>query len=174
MGVTAVPGETIPSDPVVFHDVNEQQLAVDQRLLTLFRLWQAKRGTRALPARADFAPDDLLPWFGNLVILDVIDGGKDFRYRLFGTVIAREAGFDMTGKLLSEYPIKQPLEYFFAVNREIVRRGTPAMSEHDPAVPAVRRRRRLILPLGKDGRTVDRILTVNYALHVVRALDRYL
>jgi hypothetical protein len=80
----------------------------------------------------------------------------------------------MTGKLLSEYPIKDALPQFFAVHREVVRRAAPAFGEHDPRVAQVRRRRRLILPFGEDGRTVDRTMTANYAVEVLREPDSYL
>jgi hypothetical protein len=168
--MTEMPG---PSDPLTIHDVGEADLAADERLLSLFRLWQSKRRGRRLPARGDLRPEELKPWLGNLIVLDVIDGGRDFRYRLFGTNVVRQAGFDMTGKLLSEYPIEDALPHFFATHREVVRRAAPAFGEHDPRVAHVRRRRRLILPFGEDGRTVDRTMTANYAIEVVREPDSY-
>ncbi|MGQ0677476.1 MAG: PAS domain-containing protein [Rhodospirillales bacterium] len=163
-----------PADPRVIHGVSEPDLEIDQRLLGLFRLWNAKRRGRKLPARADLRPEELKPWLGNLIVLDVIDGGRDFRYRLFGTNIVRQAGFDMTGKLMSEYPIKDALPHFFETHRDVVRLATPALGEHNPRVALVRRRRRLILPFGEDGETVDRTITANYAIEVVREPDRYL
>lgn len=160
--------------PTILYDVDEHNLASDERLLNLYRLWNAKRGARSLPARADFDLAELAPWFGNLILLDVLDGGKDFRYRLFGVILAQEAGFDMTGKKLSEYPIPSLLPHFYEVFREVILRRKPAMSEHDPSVPNVRRRRRLILPLAKDGETVDMIMTFNYAVEVVHKPEPYL
>lgn len=162
------------TDPAVIHGVSEADLAMDERLLGLFRLWNRKRGDRVLPARHDIRPEELKPWFGNLIVLDVLDGGRDFRYRLFGTAIVFQAGFDMTGKLLSEYPIKEVLPFFLATHREVVRRATPAFGEHNPCVATVRKRRRLILPFGEDGKTVDRTMTANYAIEVVREPDRYI
>jgi len=158
----------------VVYDVTEVELRHDQRLLELFRLWQSKRADRIAPARADIPTEELLPWLGNIILLDVIDGGKDFRYRLFGSLIAREAGFDMTGKMLSEYPIKSRLPFLFQVHRELVRRACPALAEHNPGVPNVRRRRRLLLPFSSDGKTVDMTLSANYAIEVVRPPERYL
>ncbi len=162
------------SEPAVIFGVAESELAVDERLLGLFRLWESKRGDRALPARADLRPEELKPWLGNLIVLDVIDGGRDFRYRLVGVNVVRQAGFDMTGKLLSEYPIKDVLPYFLATHREVVRLAVPAFGEHNPRVALVRKRRRLILPFGEDGKTVDRTMTANYAIELVREPDRYL
>ncbi len=162
------------TEPTIIHGVTEADLAMDERLLGLFRLWNKKRGDRVLPARADLRPEELGPWLGNLIVLDVIDGGRDFRYRLFGTAIVMQAGFDMTGKFMSEYPIKQALPFFFATHCEVVRRATPAFGEHNPRVATVRRRRRLILPFGEDGKTVDRTMTANYAIEVIGQPERYI
>lgn len=163
-----------PTDSLVVHDAREEDMLGDQRLIGFYRLWQAKRRDRRLPARSDLTHDELKPWFGNLILLDVIDGGRDFRYRLFGMNIVRQAGFDMTGKFLSEYPIPDVLPHFLTTHREVVRRAAPAFSEHNPRVALVRKRRRLIVPFGDDGRTVDRTMTVNYAVEVVREPDQYL
>ncbi len=158
----------------VVYDVTEAELTHDPRLLALFRLWQSKRQGRLAPARADFSTEELRPWLGNIILLDVVDGGKDFHYRLFGSVVAREAGFDMTGKMLSHYPIKSRLPFLFEVHRELVRRACPALTEHNPAVPNVRRRRRLLLPFSRDGKTIDMTLSANYAIDVVTPPERYL
>ena len=161
-------------DPTVQYRIDEAALAHDERLLALYRLWQSKRGGRTLPARSDFGHRELVPWFGNLILLDVVNGGADYRYRLFGVTLAQEAGFDMTGKLLSEYPLKDRLPHFYEVFAQVLRNRAPALSEHDPGVTNVRRRRRLILPLGKDGETVDMMMTANYAVEILRAPDPYL
>lgn len=34
--------------------------------------------------------------------MDVIDGGRDFRYRLVGTIMVEAVGRDLTGRLVSE------------------------------------------------------------------------
>lgn len=65
-------------------------------------LWHAKRRGAALPDRADFPVEELVPWLGNVIIMDVIDGGADFRYRLIGTTITRFLNRDYTGKTILE------------------------------------------------------------------------
>lgn len=149
------------------YDVTPAELEHDERLLSLYRLWDSKRSARLMPARSDLPIEELTPWFGNLCIVDVLDGGGDFRYRLYGTTIAREAGFDMTGRLLSDYPIKPMIPFFGDAYNEIIRRKCAAFGEHNPGVDSVRRRRRLLLPFGADGQTVDKILSCNYAIDVV-------
>lgn len=65
-------------------------------------LWHEKRGACRLPLRSDFAFEDLQPWFGNVIIMDAIDGADDFRYRLIGTGITGFLDRDYTGRLVSE------------------------------------------------------------------------
>ena len=57
----------------------------------------------ALAERLSFDMFDLRPWFGNVMILDCIDDGADFRYRMFGSEVASFSGFDMTGKRVSDF-----------------------------------------------------------------------
>ncbi len=165
--------DNVPEYTVVY-DVTEAGLGHDPRLMALFRLWVSKRRGRIAPARADFSTEELRSWLGNIILLDVVDGGRDFHYRLFGSVVTREAGFDMTGKMLSDYPIKSRLPFLFEVHRELVRRACPALTEHNPGVPNVRRRRRLLLPFSSDGKTIDMTLSANYAIDVVMLPERYL
>src|SRR5262249_10216381 len=72
-------------------------------LLAFYALWRAKCRGDALPARADFTVDDLRPFIGRIAILDVIDGGQDFRFRLYGTQIAEEYQGEMTGKSVGAF-----------------------------------------------------------------------
>jgi len=65
-------------------------------------LWESRRTDARLPARADLPIEDLAPWFGRIVIMDAIDGGADFSYRLVGSGIARILGRDLTGRRVSE------------------------------------------------------------------------
>lgn len=65
-------------------------------------MWNAKRRSGGLPSRSDFEIDELMPWFGHVIIMDVIDGGRDFRYRMIGTRITEFLDRDYTGKCVSE------------------------------------------------------------------------
>ncbi len=163
-----------PLELMIVYDVDAAGLAHDSTLLGLFELWQRKRKTRALPARADFSHQELRPWFGRLVLLQAVDGGADFRFRLMGMNLVSEVGFDHTGGLMSELPNKTLIPHFLAVHREALRRRTPILAEHKPEVDTVKRRRRLILPLGKDGAIADMTMTASYPIAFARNPDRYL
>lgn len=59
-----------------------------------------------MPHRSSAGAETLRPWLGNLMILDPIEGGSDFQYRLYGSEIARFCGFDMTARLVSSFSSK--------------------------------------------------------------------
>lgn len=67
---------------------------------------------RSVKAPGEYAPRDqfdmflLRPWFGYLMILDYLPDGDDFSYRLYGSEIAANSGFDMTGKRVSHFDSK--------------------------------------------------------------------
>lgn len=64
--------------------------------------WERKRGTRAMPTRHDISPAQLKPQLPHILLVDVIDGGKDFRYRLIGTQLRQFFPGDPTGRVMSE------------------------------------------------------------------------
>jgi hypothetical protein len=71
-------------------------------LICFARFYQGLCREDALPQREDFRPSDV-PWIvGRLYIADVIDGGADYRYRLFGTHLQAVFGADLSGKRLSD------------------------------------------------------------------------
>jgi hypothetical protein len=94
------------------------------------------------------------------MLLDLVEGGRDFRYRLYGSMIASISGFDMTGKLLSEHPASPYVtEFALASYRAAVQRREPVFSERHPvgAVQATRWQR-VALPLIDDDGVVTRLL----------------
>jgi hypothetical protein len=72
-------------------------------LLTFIRnYWDKQRGPRAMPSRMDIMPWDMKAHVPHVLLADVIDGGKDFRYRLVGTQLQNYFSGNPTGKLMSE------------------------------------------------------------------------
>jgi hypothetical protein len=65
--------------------------------------WDRKRGARALADRADIDPTDIVPLLPHLVICEALDGGADFRVRLFGTALVELVGEERTGMRLSQF-----------------------------------------------------------------------
>jgi hypothetical protein len=125
------------------------------------RLWHQKATSDRLPARADFSVEDLRPWLGRLILVDVLPDG-DLFYRVHGTKLAEMLGQELTGKRLSDL---QPPEFRVLIRAEY----DELIASRRPLV--VRRRRsygdrgsyiveRILLPLSKIGSTVDQVLTL--------------
>ena len=132
----------------------------DARLRALFGYWREKRGDRAMPARADLDPLEiptLLPIVG---LVDVLDDGARFRYRLVGTEMVDADGHDPTGRFLDEaLPDSGYADYLIGLFREVTRERRALYGESDSRG---RGRiecqvRRLLMPLSRDGQAVDMI-----------------
>lgn len=68
----------------------------------LFDLWRGHAGEARPPRRRDIDVADLRPWLGRLMMVDVLPGGRDFRFALVGTMVVEMLQADMTGELLSK------------------------------------------------------------------------
>ena len=63
---------------------------------------------RTLPAdgpgrRADFGPEQMSAFLGNVMILEYSPDRADYRYRLYGTGLTRCSGFDLTNHWHGEF-----------------------------------------------------------------------
>lgn len=146
-----------------YRDETDPPVIREPLLAGLRSLWEEKRAGRPLPARADFDIADLRPFFGNLFLLDVLQDGRDFRFRLLGTNLTERFGRDSTGKIFSEtYPVGQSpqADWLLGVYRRTVEQRLPVWS----AAPMVQVGRAfsiataLHLPLSADGVYVNMIL----------------
>ncbi|MBK1667432.1 hypothetical protein CKO28_05230 [Rhodovibrio sodomensis] len=74
------------------------------RLRAFHAYWRGLAPAGAVPAYRGFdvvhVPRDLLAF---LLLLEVLDGGADFRYRVVGTGVVDAIGRDFTGETVSEY-----------------------------------------------------------------------
>ncbi|HWA45301.1 MAG TPA: PAS domain-containing protein [Hypericibacter adhaerens] len=131
----------------------------DQR--TLLDYWQAKRGARPMPSRADIDPAELVPLLSNLMLVDVVEGGARFRFRLVGTRVARASGEDRTGRFFDEYAFFRAYPSVTEQYRQVVASGEPMLAteiffnrEHGTAYDV----ERLLLPLGREEGQTDMLL----------------
>ena len=93
----------------------------DDRLLSsALSYWSAKRGNRLMPARSDIDPVEIsskiLP---NLQLIDVIDGGARFRYRLIGTATVEAYGEDFTGRYTDEMFPPELRDFIHGIYRQV-------------------------------------------------------
>ena len=132
----------------------------DEKLRALFDYWQRKRGDREMPARGDIDPVEIPPLLPILGLVDVLDGGARFRYRLMGTELVQIDGRDYTGRFLDEVlPEGDYADYVIGLFRETATERRPLYSESDFVGDrrVERKVRRLLMPLSDDGQVVDMI-----------------
>ncbi|HEX7775673.1 MAG TPA: PAS domain-containing protein [Parvibaculum sp.] len=71
-------------------------------IAALTAYWESKRNGNAMPDRRDIVPSEIVKLLPNLHICEVLEDGRDFRFRLFGTALVTVLGAEMTGKRVSE------------------------------------------------------------------------
>lgn len=99
----------------------------EPKIRTFRDFWMSKRSATALPSRADFDVMEFRPWFGHVILMDVIDGGEDFRYRLIGTHITEFLRRDLTGRLVSNCSFDRGLDNVLDSFRRPLITGGPVM-----------------------------------------------
>lgn len=141
-----------------------------ERLRRLHDLWHAKKGQRGLPARADIDVLELKPWLGHLILAEVRegDGDYDFRYRVYGTVLAGWFGRDLTGRTSDELPVglRERSEHGY---RSVCRRAQPELvCQSCHLKEDSSRLAKLILPLGSAAsQSPDRVKHLLIAAYFV-------
>jgi hypothetical protein len=162
-----------PLDPFVRDDPDASSFE-DRRLGQLLDYWRALPRTGDLPAVETIDPAALVFILGWLMIIDPIDGGVDFSYRLYGTNIAEVTGRDLTGcKLSDSFP--QVAAFASAVYRDAMRDRQPVLTRHTPPRQImVSRWERLILPFAGPDDSVARFLVGAVGLGMRRTEKRRL
>ncbi|HUD52919.1 PAS domain-containing protein [Parvibaculum sp.] len=92
-------GDVPPPDEQSLHYLDEP---VHPDVVALTAYWHEKRGARAMPDRGDISPGEIVRFLPNISISEAIDGGRDFRLRIFGTALVALIGREATGMLYSE------------------------------------------------------------------------
>jgi hypothetical protein len=147
------------SAPVVRWCTQESDFLVEP-LRFLLAYWSTLRGNHAVPHYRSIDPAAMRPVLGFLMVLETIESGRDFRYRLFGSSIARVSGFDMTGRPMSAHPAS-PYATEFAIASTVasVQGGLPLYTERQPVrAEKTMRWPRLTLPLRDDSNRIVRVL----------------
>jgi hypothetical protein len=117
-----------------------------------------------MPLRRDIDVLELAPWLGNLMLIEVLEGGAEFRYRVYGSTLAQYYGRDLTGKTTEGVPE----EARKAVRREyraVLADGRPVVILRDREVRhRTMRVAKLVLPLSSDGAALDLLLVGSFPL----------
>lgn len=122
--------------------------------------WDGLRGGRFAPAWGEFQlidlPAAIIPY---MRVTDVIDGGRDFVYRFWGTGLSFVRAFDRTGMRLAGIDSPRTATAL-SEYRRVIEEKAPLARVYDARAhlhgtslhaPCIR------LPLSSDGETVDKI-----------------
>ncbi|WP_193369622.1 PAS domain-containing protein [Pelagibius marinus] len=126
--------------------------------------WLMIKGDAPFPRRADLVPEKLVALWPHILMVDVIDDGTDYFIRLFGQYLVDSYG-EQTGRLSSQARVPELV-------RERSKQLFDACVAHAGPVyaywpeSAARRRAHvdveaLCLPLSSDGRSLDRLMSLN-------------
>ena len=148
--------------PNVKFEENPRELS-HPTLRVLRGYWEEKRAGRAMPSRRDIHPSEIrehLPW---IVMLDVLPGLKDFRYRLIGTLVTRYFNTDATGQTIRESWASQgsdAVRGLLEVLRNVARNKMVLRlyGEKEWSSFGLEKFESLYLPLSEDGENVNVIL----------------
>jgi hypothetical protein len=125
----------------------------------LYALWSEKRGARRMPARGEFFAATLRPWLGSIHLIEVVEDGKDFRYLVYGTDIARYYDVEMTRRLVSEWDEGMRERAFLTYRRTMADACPYLVRQNEMAQGRLHSFHRLVLPLSSDGKRVEHIMT---------------
>ena len=130
----------------------------------LVAYWDTKRKGCMAPPRSAIDPIEIPRHLPHLFMLDVIDAGADFRFRLIGTEITRGLGRDSTGRHFSDLFQTQPksLAKLLARFALVVEEKRPSFSRGRIFWHADKTHcsfAAVSVPLSDDGATVNIILS---------------
>jgi hypothetical protein len=131
-----------------------------QPVAALLDYWSSLRQGDVLPRVESIDPLHMRRALGYVLLIDAVDGGRDFRYRLFGSAVAAVSGFDMTGKLLSQHAASPYLRHFsLALYRAAMRRRESVFCTYSlSGTLKTASWHRIALPLVDDAGVVSRFL----------------
>ncbi len=154
--------------PEIVLDPDELVLP-DEKLRFLLQYWNKLRNDRSLPPAGDVDAVEMRPSLGSIALLEVLDGGQDFRYRVYGTDIAERTRVDLTRKRVMEISrhVGMPtpfIAYYMALYQAATQLRRPVFSTHRIYQPiSAFPWRHLTLPLsdGREDGPVTRLLVGN-------------
>lgn len=136
------------------------------RLRHGYEYWNAKRGPRRMPSRADLDPAEIKPLLPHVVLMEVVRDAAfellDFRYRLIGTAVDGNSSGRFTGRVMSDIPHQRQPSRLWSNFEWVVAERQPKTSRvpyagpHQDFLSVVD----LVMPLSADGETVNMLFCV--------------
>ena len=130
------------------------------KAVAVYQYWNARRGVRPMPTRADIDPAEMRQWLPRITLVDVSPDGTRFTYRLVGTQLVELLGMNPTGRPLESVWPEAEVTPLLESYRLAVETRAPVfccqchqwLSDQAPSAWALR------LPLSSDGERVDMVL----------------
>lgn len=124
---TGTPGEPAVSEPPGDELLVEIESPRHQGAVALYRLWQELKPVDGLPLRTDFSFERLghLGILGNCFVIEPLDGGRDWRYRLLGSQITWLFGGDATNVPFSKHFDAEEAELCIRLSNRVATSGRP-------------------------------------------------
>ncbi len=137
----------------------EPQAIEHPGLRALYDYWGERRPGPRLPGRQHLDPLDIPMLLPNVMLIDVGEG-DDLRFRLVGTALVGWFGRDATGLPLKAVYADRDWERILEDYRYAIRERRPCLRRNTIARPGglAQSYQRLLLPLARDGETVDMLM----------------
>ena len=162
---SATPQAPTPGNGEVFAAGSPGLLAdCHPSLRKLHEYWNARRGTRSMPARSDIDPVDLKPVLPVMILIDVVSDPRRYVYRLVGTHEVEMRGSDPTGKPVEEAYYAESAEDTTYYLDRVVRTRQPVLyrGTYQPLSTRTQREDVIFLPLSNDGEAVNMIMVLGH------------
>ncbi|WP_321389807.1 PAS domain-containing protein [Emcibacter sp.] len=148
--------------PIDVEDIPQEELR------ELFLHWQKIKGDRIMPRRADFRPSDVPKLLPYILLADVENDPRRYRFRLIGTATTRAMSRDVTGQYLETVPgtadMKERWDWIVENKIPYLYQGKLVWSEKSFLEYFA-----LGLPFSEDGQNVNQIM---YGLYYMLPKDR--
>lgn len=149
----------------------------DDPLWDVFELWKQWAGERNAPTWSEVdmmaLPPEIIP---QSVVVDVVDGGEDFKYRFWGTGYADHYGIDETGHLLSHSIGPSFIKATFKQLQDVIAQQRPIAYEVSISTTltnTTQKKINLRLPIEDTTGRVTKIMTASqFAAIPIRDADR--
>jgi hypothetical protein len=137
------------------------------RLHALAAYWNDQSHDGSLPDQTAINPQAMRSWLGHLLLVDVIAGGEEFVYRVYGSGVADTFGRDMTGHSPQQFPAHH-VDIIQGPYRDAVADRAPRFTAH---ILSIRERKfaaweRVILPIANLRGAVDQLLVGIYRVRI--------
>lgn len=125
----------------------------------MLHYWRGKCAGRLMPARGDLDPIDIGRYLPYITLVDVVADERRFVYRLVGTMEVALRGRDPTGQSIAEAYFGRSVEDVLLKYQTVCDTRAPFYEIDDfQVVDRYVNEENLFVPLGDDGRTVNKIM----------------